>query len=231
MEKPALLHGRYCLFPRRYEQKPSRSPPDDRPFTRRGPATNRRAVIDNFRKPLVRKVVTTSPSFSLLKIAVSPPTRVHEQNDLVAITHVKFTLGFASTFGHDDHHWKIKARAVGRHARPPERPSPSDNSTYRDPQQWDANCPQQEATGDRGPQTHINCARTINVRRRAVLARRPSHRLRPVRCEFMSPTETTSSATENTRTGTSSTISSETSGEQSPSGTQVEGGADCELHR
>ena len=42
-----------------------------------------------------------------------------------------------------------------------------------------------EATGDHEPQTHIHCTRTIHVRQRAVLAKRPSPSLQLMRCNLV----------------------------------------------
>ena len=143
--------------------------------------------------------------------------------------------GCASTNGNDDHHWNMKARAVGRQACPPNRPS---SLTLRHlalvSNGMQTNCAQQEATGDHEPQTHVHCARLVHVRgtsrscQDTISSSTPSEmQIRdssPRECTPTSPNKTTSLATER-----SLTSSSETSGEQSPSGTQVEGGADCDF--
>ena len=85
--------------------------------------------------------------------------------------------GCAPVYGNDEQEWSTKARAIEQQARPPDRPGHPDAWSARDLRQWVANC-------DHEHQKLIHCEKTIHVRGRAVLARRPSLRLQPAECEF-----------------------------------------------
>ena len=86
------------------------------------------------------------------------PRQIHPCLSVLRLQIQDSACGCASTYENDDHHRNIKARAVGRQARPLDHPDLPDPSTSRDPQHWAGNCPPQKPTDDHEPQTHdLSC--------------------------------------------------------------------------